>query len=157
MENKSHFEMLLALAPKEKREELEQIFRKCDAIENEDDPVFQVLLIIGIYGNYMEKIPDKMRKVVDEFNEITKQRSAEILKLSKINERMARSMRNYALAALAVLLLFTGVTVLGFLEKKQGNNIVSSEVDLQEEGKKTTGEGNAQNKLMQKFQEIDNE
>jgi predicted sugar kinase len=157
MENKSHFEALLALAPKEKREELEQIFRKHDAIENEDDPVFQVMLIMGIYGNYMEKIPDKMRKVIDEFNEITKQRSAEILALSKINERMAKSIRNYALAALAILLLFTGVTVLDFLEKKQGNNIVSSGVDLQKEGKKTTEKSNAQNELIRKLQEIDNE
>jgi len=152
MENKSHFESLLALAPKEKRDELEQIFRKHDAIENEDDPVFQVMLIMGIYGNYMEKIPDKMQKVVDEYNEVTKKRSAEILELSKINERMVRHMRNYSIAALTILLLFLGVTVLSAFKQKTGDFVDSSKAE-----NNAVDQSNTQDKLMQKFQEIDGE
>lgn len=115
-ENKSHFEILLDLAPAKKRLELEKIFRNNPAVEDESDPIFQFILVMGIYSDYMDKIPEKLSTIIEGFDNITKKRSYEILELSKINQKIANRTRVYSLL---IFLTFIGMIFL-FISQSYG-------------------------------------
>lgn len=96
MTEKSTYEVLLEMAPEEKRAEIEKIFRKNKHFNDENDGLFQFLMAMGIYSDFLIKIPQTIKDSHDQ--------------LIRVIEKNARIEKNFRILVIAVYVAIAALT-----------------------------------------------
>lgn len=97
MSEKTTFQVLLDMAPEDRKSDIEQVFREYKQIENENDGLFQILLAMGLYHDYFHEFPKKLVNVQNS-----------ILKAVEINARIKQHILYLTLAVyIGVFFLIT--------------------------------------------------
>ena len=107
MDEKSAYQLLLELTPEEQKSDVERIFRENKQIEDENDCLFQIILVMGIYQNFIKEIPQQFQNAIDEFHRNANSELKAIVKITKINAKIERSLKHFTIAMYVFILILT--------------------------------------------------
>jgi len=96
---KTTYQLLLEMAPKEMRGDIEKILRNYKQVENENDGLFQVIMVMGIYQNYLSNIPAEIKNAVWEST----------FEVGEINAGIERKLKFFMIA------IYAGIVALGLM------------------------------------------
>jgi hypothetical protein len=134
---KTTYQVLLEMAPEDKRGEIEKILRNYKQVENENDGLFQVIMVMGIYQNFLSKIPADIKNAVREST----------FEVVEINARIERNLKIFMIAiyiglAIFAVFLFYYSTIT-FQESSNRKMKMHSPISESQAGIKKTEEGDA--------------
>ena len=121
MDEKTAYQLLIEMTPEDKKVEVEKIFRKTSQITDENDGLFQIILVMGIYQNFFRNIPEKFQNAVDDFHKDANAEIKAMIKITRINASIERNLRFLIITIYAIILIISALIVGNFLTFTSSN------------------------------------
>lgn len=113
------FHLLLDLVPSDRRETYEKIFEKHKDIQNEEDPLYVLVLSLMLFQNYLQKSTNKMDAHIHDFMDQMQVDLSLLSKtqdiLAKDNNKLKNEMCHFISAKKISLWKATGIAIIGLL------------------------------------------
>ena len=109
MDEKSAYQLLLEMTPENRKSDIEKIFRKYRQIEDENDGLFQIILVMGIYQNFFRNIPEQFQQAVNDFHLNANSEIKAMAKITKINANIEKQFRFLTLTLYAGIFIITAL------------------------------------------------